>query len=459
MFDRHWIDMVFIRRSLAFAIVFGVHAAFTVFTPSLACAQPGSQPDIRYGHQLYVEAAQLPSDSVGFARVDVFLRVAYDFMIFTKSASSFADSAYGAGIDVSMHARRDGNTQQTHNLSARVFDGKYESTVIRDRFVLFRQTFYVEPGDYEFLVSVSDKGSSRERMSTQKLKVVDLSRPNTIGTPVPLESVDGMEGVNYGILGFDATLPFASPGLIGIPVSRDWNADWTVELLRLDEDGEVEETALTTENLQPQARIRNIAPVGSSGEVNGYDLHPGRPTDGDLIVLELPIEKLDVGPYALKVRVAGASLTDSVSTRTAIYWRNMPYSLRDINFAIDAMRYILTKEEYDRMRSGNEREMMRAFRRYWRDQDRTPETEYNELMTEYFMRVDETIDRYQTLFERNGAMTDRGKVYILFGPPEETQRILNQDDPAQEIWNYPSLNKSFHFIDRNHNCDYKLYEE
>jgi GWxTD domain-containing protein len=176
-------------------------------------------------------------------------------------------------------------------------------------------------------------------------------------------------------------------------------------------------------------------------------------------VLELPIEKLDVGPYALKVRVAGASLTDSVSTRTAIYWRNMPYSLRDINFAIDAMRYILTKEEYDRMRSGNEREMMRAFRRYWRDQDRTPETEYNELMTEYFMRVDETIDRYQTLFERNGAMTDRGKVYILFGPPEETQRILNQDDPAQEIWNYPSLNKSFHFIDRNHNCDYKLYEE
>ncbi len=443
-----------IIRSLAFTLVL-----LGLVTLSVS-AQPGVKQDIRYGRQLYMEAVQLPSDSAGYARVDVLLRVSYDFMIFTRTEKIHPDSVYGGGVEISMHARRDGQSVHTANHFASVYSANYESTAMRDQYLLFRQTFYLEAGAVEFLVSVSDKKSTRQRSLRRTLAVADLLKAHTMALPVPLDANahPGSDGV-YSVLGYDGTLPFASPGFIGIPVTRGMEADWVVTMFYLDEDGEEEGEALAPDNLQPLTVLRDVTPDGEAGLVDGYDLVPGTRTSSDLVVLKLPIEKLDIGPYLLRVSAKQGERKDSVSFRTSIYWRNMPYSLRDIDFAIDVMRYILTEEEYDRMKSGNQREMMQHFRAYWRELDTTPETEYNEMMTEYFLRVDETIDRFQTLFERNGAFTDRGKVYILFGAPDETQRSLNSDEPAEEIWYYTSLGKTFRFIDRNKNGDYKLFEE
>jgi GWxTD domain-containing protein len=422
-------------------------------------AQGQPEQDIRYGHQLYVEAAQLPSDSVGKARVDVFLRVAHDFMIFTRTERLHTDSLYGAGIEISMLARRDGQTLQTENHFASVFSASYESTEMRDRYLRFRQQFYLVPGTYEFLITLSDKRSTRQRQLRRVLEVKDLQAAKAIGKPIPLEETDDTRGAEYSVLGYDGTLPFAMPGLIGIPVTRGWNPSWTVRMQRLDEDGEADGEVLAASVLQPESVLRDVLPLHPAGSVENFDLGTSARVQSDLVVLRLPAAQLDVGPYQLHVRAEGEQASDSLIFRTKIYWRQMPYSLRDIEFAIDVMRYILTEEEYDEMRSGDQKEMMQHFRAYWRELDRTPDTEYNEMMTEYFRRVDETIDRFRTLHERNGAQTDRGKVYILFGPPEETQRVLNVDEPAEEIWYYPSLGKTFRFVDRNHNGNYKLFTE
>ncbi|MDT8324015.1 MAG: GWxTD domain-containing protein [Bacteroidota bacterium] len=440
-----------LSRSLCFLTVLTC-----VLTPP---AVGQSAPDIRYGHQLYVEAAQLPSDSAGKARVDIFLRVTHDFMIFTRTESLHADSLYAAGVEISMHARREGKSVATRNHFASLYSGSYEATEMRDRYLRFRQHFHLEPGRYEFLVTLSDRKSARQRNITRILEVKDLQDGRAIGMPLPLEVNQNPQSVEYSVLGYDGTLPFAAPGLIGIPVTRGWNPTWTLRLLRLDEDGDVDREVLPADVIQPEAVLRNVAPLLPSGRVDNFDLGKGTSTESDLVVLRLPIARLDVGPYLLQVRAQGDDSDDSLSWRTSIYWRNMPYSLRDIEFAVDVMRYILTEDEYEAMSSGSRREMTQRFREYWRELDTTPETEYNEMMTEYFRRVDETIDQFQTLHERNGAQTDRGKVYILFGPPEDKQRVLNSDEPAEEIWYYPSLGKTFRFVDRNHNGDYKLYEE
>lgn len=444
--------MYLIRRLLILAACFP-------FLASSVLGQP--EQDIRYGNQVYMEAAQLPSDSAGKMRVDVFLRVSHDFMIFTRSENPHPDSLYGAGIEISMHARREGRSLQTHNHFASVYSASYEATELRDRYLLFRQQFYLAPGAYEFLVTLSDRKSTRQRSIRRVLEVKDLQQARSFGMPLPLKESDDSHSAAYSVLGYEGTLPFAAPGLIGIPVTRGWNPSWTVRLLRLDEDGDVEEdgVVLPADMLQPEAVLHDVTPMQSPGLVENFELGGSVKTQSDLVVLRLPIARLDVGPYLLHVRAEGDGIADSLAFRTSIYWRSMPFSLRDIEFAIDVMRYILTEDEYDAMKSGDEREMMRHFRAYWRELDTTPDTEYNEMMTEYFRRVDETIDRFRTLHERNGAQTDRGKVYILFGPPEETQRILNVDEPAEEIWYYPSLGKTFRFVDRNHNGNYKLFAE
>ena len=433
-----------------------------VFFVSGLQAQPGRRPqgpvlDIRYGQQIYAEAVQLPSDSAGRARVDVFLRVAYDFMVFTRSESAHPDSAYLGGRDVTIHAREDGTTRQTANHRARVAGHDYESTEHRDRYVLFHQSFYLQPGTWDFLVSIDDRGSTKESTIERRLEVRDLGTEGTFAYPVSLRRSDAAD---YEVLGYDGTLAYAEKGYLAIPVSDGRMDDWVLSLTRIDEDGEeFDEAVLPPMHCQPATVLHNMLVAAGNGEVDDYSLHHVDTTVGALVILALPVEQLDVGSYMLRLRTTTAVRADSMALPIRIYWRNMPYSLRDIDFAIDVMKYILTQEQYDEMRDGDDWEKRARLRAYWREHDNTPDTEYNELMTEYFRRVDETINRYRTLFERNGALTDRGKVYILFGPPEDVQRVLSGDGPAEEVWFYPSLDKSFRFIDRDRNGDFRIYEE
>jgi GWxTD domain-containing protein len=423
-------------------------------------AQPQKERELQYGNQVYTEAVQLPSDSAGAGRIDVFLRITYDYLIFSKSSSLHPDSLFAAGLEASVHVRRDGVTIQSKNLFSRAFAGNYEATSLRDRYLLMRHTFYLPPGSYDVLITISDKGSSRSRSTTHNLKIVDLAPGGTnIGYPVSLAAHEDRASQGYAIYGYGAILPFAENALLGVPVPTGTDGKWTARLTPLDEDGDVDGDTVFEETIQPAAVVANMYPAENAGVVSSFDLVVGVPSEGSLALLALPIAHLDVGRYRLSLKRVTEQFADSISIDTRIYWRSMPYSLRDIDFAINAMRYILTKEEFDIMRRGDNREMTARFRRYWKEQDPTPETEYNERLVEYFLRVDKTIDKFQTLYERNGAMTDRGKVYILFGPPEDTHRVLNSDEPAEETWYYPTLNKTFRFIDRNRNGDLKLYEE
>jgi GWxTD domain-containing protein len=80
----------------------------------------------------------------------------------------------------------------------------------------------------------------------------------------------------------------------------------------------------------------------------------------------------------------------------------------------------------------------RFIEEFWKRRDPEPETEENEFKTEYLKRVAEA----GRLFAREGKpgwLTDRGRIYVLFGPP--TDRIINTlgEDPAgrcSEVWYY-----------------------
>jgi GWxTD domain-containing protein len=229
-----------------------------------------------------------------------------------------------------------------------------------------------------------------------------------------------------------------------------------VKLLREDDDAD---TPVFDETIQPEAILEGAYPAGQSGVVEDFHLHARKQADGDIAVLSLPFSVMDVGRYRLLVTAAWEGGSDTVSLPTEIFWRDMPFSMRDLDFAIDAMRFILTSEEYKQMKRGDMESMQKAFRNFWKERDATPETEYNEMMAEYFRRVDQAFYKFQTLYERNGAQTDRGKVYVLFGPPEEIQRVMNRDEPINEIWEYPSLGKTFRFIDKSRDGNLRLLEE
>lgn len=428
------------------------------FLGASATAQPGrdSDPRLRYGGMHYAEAVCFPSDSADLARVDVFVRVSYDFMIFTRGNGNGASTPFRAAVEVSGSLRRAGTTVRTGTIVAEVAADDYNTTIQRDRYVMLLQTFHVPPGNYELIVEIADKGSTRQSVVRQQVRArLFTAGERRIGEPVVLQREAG-EGT-YGVFAFGQALPFAETSLVGIPVPKGLTADWSMRLTATNGEAD-EDEAVFAASVQPVDRLDGAVPFADPGIVKDFHLRSGA-SSGDLLVFALPFEGFDTGRYLLHVRAEWEGGSDTVSVPVRILWRDMPFSMRDIEFAIDAMRFILTKEEYDRMKRGDERDMQRAFRRYWKERDGVPETEHNEMMTEYFRRVDEAYYRFQTLYVRNGIQTDRGKVYILFGPPEDIQRIMSIEESLMEIWSYPSLGKTFRFVDRERDGNLRLMEE
>jgi len=74
---------------------------------------------------------------------------------------------------------------------------------------------------------------------------------------------------------------------------------------------------------------------------------------------------------------------------------------------------------------------------FWRLRDPTPGTPENEFQTEHLKRFQEANRKFRFGSAREGWMTDRGRFYIILGPPVSTEQIAGSSDvyPA-EIWSY-----------------------
>jgi GWxTD domain-containing protein len=82
--------------------------------------------------------------------------------------------------------------------------------------------------------------------------------------------------------------------------------------------------------------------------------------------------------------------------------------------------YIITDEEkatFKRLQTDEEREQF--IESFWRRRDPTPDTEENEFKEEHYRRIAYANDHYASGIP--GWKTDRGRIYITFGPPDEIE--------------------------------------
>ena len=102
------------------------------------------------------------------------------------------------------------------------------------------------------------------------------------------------------------------------------------------------------------------------------------------------------------------------------------------------VRYIISKKEERIFLETPDPEKERFIDEFWQRRDPNPETEENEFKMEYFNRIEKADELF--LGEgRPGWMTDRGRIYVLFGPPMD--RLINPLGSAyfgrcSEIWYY-----------------------
>ncbi len=105
---------------------------------------------------------------------------------------------------------------------------------------------------------------------------------------------------------------------------------------------------------------------------------------------------------------------------------------------LSKVRYIVTREERKIFLELPDPEKPKFIEDFWKRRDPDPDTEENEFKMEYFNRIELATKQFVSEGVP-GWLTDRGRIYILFGPP--TDRITNPmgGDPAtrcSEIWYY-----------------------
>jgi GWxTD domain-containing protein len=130
------------------------------------------------------------------------------------------------------------------------------------------------------------------------------------------------------------------------------------------------------------------------------------------------VNNLPAGQYVMRLVASGPQGTVSTSRSFDVAWSLVTWkkSRRDLDLEAEI---VLTEEQYAEYRQLPLGEKERYMQDYWRAHDPTPDTAHNEMLAEFHRRVAYADLNYSE--SGRGALSDRGKVYVRFGPPTEVQ--------------------------------------
>ena len=134
------------------------------------------------------------------------------------------------------------------------------------------------------------------------------------------------------------------------------------------------------------------------------------------------------------------------------------FNPEELQQAVEEIKYFTTDAEWERIGGLNE-EGKRAFLiRFYSSRDLDPTTPVNEFRQTLLDRK-EYANRKFGIWDKPGWMTNRGRVHMLYGSPDDIE--YHTHDPstrAYQIWYYDGIEGGvqFVFVDRNNFGDYWL---
>jgi len=114
--------------------------------------------------------------------------------------------------------------------------------------------------------------------------------------------------------------------------------------------------------------------------------------------------------------------------------------------------YIITsgeKKAFVELKTSEERE--KFIERFWEIRNPTPGAPTNTYKEEHYRRLEYASQYFSTGRQRDGWATDRGRIYITLGPPQQRANYVTQSEVrGMEIWFYsnshPALPPFFYVV-------------
>ncbi|HEV8537300.1 MAG TPA: GWxTD domain-containing protein, partial [Bacteroidota bacterium] len=346
--------------------------------------------------QFYFDALCFASDQDGKGRLDVYIEVPYEQLHFTNDGQIFK-SSYDVTIDI---FGADNKLVDEKFWTESVETKDYRESVSARDANLSQRSFTLLPAQYTVEIQVTDNETKKTLRRKRSVTVRNFALPTFVASDIMLVKRLTTEGANKviypnitGNVG-DVTDGFS----IFFEVYNRLGADSAFVYVRV-RNHRNEQVGLDTCILALE-KDRNSCFC----RVNASELAAGEYT--------LDLESVPRSPaiHAL-VKDSATSSTRSFQIR----WRGLPATIADLDIAIDQLQYVTEKENLEKIKAATGESKREMFLEFWRKKDPTPGTERNELMEEYYARIDYANKHFTHYYD--GWKTDMGMVYVIFGQP------------------------------------------
>ena len=194
-------------------------------------------------------------------------------------------------------------------------------------------------------------------------------------------------------------------------------------------------------------RVKNYTAAVDSGKII---VKKNEENSQRLVPIELDASWLGEVTFELELEGETQTVTVEISQKETARFLN------NIDLSVKVMSLVFSHEEFQYLKDLPQDKQRDYLIKYWKEQDPTPDTPVNELMEEFFDRVDYANTYFGTL--STGWRSDQGRIYIKFGKP--IQIDTSQPDTygrVYQIWHYP-MGRQFIFLDDGFG-EYRLVRE
>lgn len=316
----------------------------------------------------------------------------------------------------------------------------FDETISHTKFLENFNTLILPKGKYTFRIIFEDKLTNRQRPQTP----IVISLEDSVKKYSPILVEKKTQNGNFIVANFSGVIPFSKEHFDLLFFTHKVTANDKSKIKIIQKDSVYFEQYLS---------------VSALGKPDFYKLNDKIAFSFDTsfalngILIKDVNKKLSEGDYQLKLFSEDGKEIESYVLK--VTWFNKPFSLNDIDFALEMISNIESDNILDSFMKQN-LSSEELLKQYWKSKDPTPETAFNELMEVFYDRVDYAESNFRNLSGTSGAKSDRGKVYIRNGAPDKIERGVNSDGKITETWYYDNPKRIFVFVDLRGDGSFRL---
>ncbi|MBK8911850.1 MAG: GWxTD domain-containing protein [Chlorobi bacterium] len=384
---------------------------------------------------IFFDAIPFAGRTKDSARMDLYLALPYATLKFERNGGKY-QARYQVTFTVQGEGKKWLDTTFTRDLST----ASYDATVGRPaRYEFFQRKAFLPPGNYTATAEIVDVKNNLAGTIRRNATVRDYLAERFALSGLMLVSKIRENGSGHTIT------PMFTENISTLPDGY---------FLFFEAYNNTSDTAfrLTANYSTPKGD-----PVAS------LSFPKSLPTGRSQAWVRLPSKNLAKGLFNVELKATTAADTNNALATSARLIRvaesldGMPLTEAELDEKIVQLRYVATQSEVDDIRSGSSfDEKKRRYAAFWERLDPTTGTQKNEAMIEYFRRIEYANDKFRSYAA--GWLTDMGRVYIIYGQPDNVQRDpFRRDGRAVEVWQYyGQRNLRLTFVDDNGFGDYRL---